>query len=97
MRYAPLLVLLAATSTQANGWEWKRQPISPGEYCEIQRIAKLTTLSKCELDGVVESERVAFNQQTLMQYNRMLPIPMPLSTTPVVAPPARRGLHRFVH
>ena len=97
MKYAPWLLLLVASSAQANGWEWKRQPISSEEYCEIKRIAKLTPLSKCELDAVVETERVAMNQQTMMQYNRMLPIPLPLMPTPCVPPPARRGIHRFIH
>jgi hypothetical protein len=97
MKYAPLFLLLVATTAHANGWEWKRQPITPEEYCEIKRIAKLTPLSKCELDSIMESERVAMNQQTMMQYNRMLPIPLPLMPTPVVAPPARRGIHRFIH
>ena len=97
MKYAPWLLLLVASSAQANGWEWKRQPVTPEEYCEIKRIARLTPLSKCELDAVIESERVAMNQQTMMQYNRMLPIPLPLMPTPVVPPPARRGLHKFNH
>jgi hypothetical protein len=97
MKYAPWFLLLIASSAQANGWEWKRQPITPEDYCEIKRIAKLTPLSKCELDAVAESERVAFNQQTMMQYNRVLPIPLPMMPTPVVAPPARRGIHRFIH
>jgi hypothetical protein len=97
MKYAPIFLLLVASSVQANGWEWKRQPITDADYCEIKRIAKLTPLSKCELDAVAESERVAFNHQTMMQYNRALPIPLPLMPTPNVAPPARRGIHRFIH
>ena len=97
MKYAPVFLLLAASTVQADGWEWKRQPVTPENYCEIQRIARLTALSKCELDAVAESERNAFNQQTLMQYNRMLPIPLPLMPTPNAPPPARRGIHRFIH
>jgi hypothetical protein len=99
MKYAPLFLLLAATSAHANGWEWKRQPITPEEYCEIKRIAKLTPQLKCDLDAIMESERVAMNQQTMMQYNRALPIPLPLMPTPVVAPPpkSQRGFHKFFH
>jgi len=97
MKYAPWFLLLIATSAHANGWEWKRQPISDSEYCEIKRIARLTPLSQCELIPVIESERMAMNQQTMMQYNRMLPNPMPMMPTPCVPPPARRGIHRFIH
>ena len=96
MKYAPMFLLLIVSTAQANDWEWKRQLVTPEEYCEIKRIAKLTTLTRCELDPVIESERVAFNQQTLMQYNRALPIPLPMMPTPNVAPPARRGIHRFI-
>ncbi len=97
MKYAPWLLLLVASTAQANGWEWKRQPITAEERCEIKRIARLVPLSKCELDAVVEQERMAFNHQTMMQYNRMLPNPMPMMPTPEVGPPARRGIHRFIH
>jgi hypothetical protein len=97
IKYAPVFLLLAASTVQADGWEWKRQTITPEDRCEIQRIAKLTALSKCELDSVVESERLAFNERTMMQYNRQLPSPQPMSLTPCVPPPARRGIHRFIH
>ena len=97
MKYAPLFLLLAASSAQANGWEWKRQPITAENYCEIERIRALTWLPKCQLDAVVETERDAFNQQTLMQYNRVLPIPLPMMPTPAVAAPPRRGIHRLFH
>jgi hypothetical protein len=97
MKYAPWFLLLIATSAHASGWEWKRQPVSPEDHAEIKRIAKLTPLAKCELDSAMETERVAMNQQTMMQYNRMLPIPMPMMPTPCVPPPARRGIHRFIH
>ncbi len=92
-----LVVLLATTSAQANDWEWKRLPISPEEYCDNRRVEKLTPLSKCELNSVVEAERAAFNDRTLLQYNRVLPIPLPSMPTPDVGPPSRRGLHRFFH
>ena len=97
MKYAPLFLLLLASSVEANGWEWKRQTITAEDYCEIEWIRRLTPLSKCELDPVIESERVAFNQQTRMQYERVLPIPLPMMPTPAVAPPARRGIHRLLH
>ncbi len=95
MRYAPLVLLLLAPSAFANGEEWRRQPITPADYCEIDRIARLTQLSQCELIGVAESERQATNRQVMMQYNGLLPAPMPLIPTPAVAPPARGGLRRF--
>jgi len=97
MKYAPLFLLLAASSALANGWEWKRQPITAEDYCEIQRIEKLTPLPKCQLDAVIESERAAFNQRAMMQYNRMLPTPLPMMPTPEVAAPTRRGIHRLFH
>ena len=97
MRYAPLVLLLLAPSAFANGWEWRRQPITSAESCEIDRIAKLNQLSRCELIGVAEAERQATNSQVMMQYNGLLPAPMPLLPTPAVAPPARSGLRRFFH
>ena len=97
MKYAPWLLLLAASTAHADGWEWKRQPVTPEDHCEIKRIAKLTPLSKCELDAVVESERVAFNHRAMTQYHGALPTPLPMMPTPVVPPPARRGIHRFIH
>ncbi len=90
MKYAPWFLLLIATPALANGWEWKRQPISAEDRCEIKRIARLTPLPLCQLEAVVESERAAFNQQTMMQYNRLLPIPLPMMPTPEVAAPPRR-------
>ena len=96
MKYAPWFLLLLAAPVQANGWEWKRQPISAEDYAEIKRIERLTPLPKCRLEAVVECERAAFNQQTMMQYNRMLPIPMPMMPTPEV-PTVRRGVGRFFH
>jgi hypothetical protein len=98
MKYAPLFLLLAASSVQANdwGWEWKRQPVTAEDYCEIKRIARLTPQTKYQLDVIAESERDAFNHQTMMQYNRALPIPLPLMPTPEVAWP-RRGPLRFFH
>ena len=96
MKYAPLFLLLAATSAQAQGWEWRRQPVTAEDRCEIQRIARLTALPKYQLDAVVEGERQSFNAQTMMQYNRQLPIPLPLAPTPVVAP-IRRGHFFFFH
>jgi hypothetical protein len=99
MKYAPLFLLLVANSAHANGWEWKRQPVSPEEYCEIKRIAKLTPQCKGDLDAIMESERVAMNEQTMMQYNRVLPIPLPLMPTPIVPKPpkSQRGFHKFFH
>jgi hypothetical protein len=97
-KYAPLLlILLGASSAQASGWEWRRQPVTAEDYCEIQRINKLTPLSKGELDSVIESERSAFNDRAMLQYNRVLPTPLPMMPTPEVGPPARRGIHRFIH
>ncbi len=94
MKYAPWILLLIAAPAQANGWEWKRQPISAEDRCEVGRIARLTPLSQCQLSSAIESERVAFNQQVLMQYHRALPIPMPMMPTPEVAPaPRPAGIH----
>jgi hypothetical protein len=91
-------VLIAASSAQAQSWEWRRQPVTAEDYCEIKRIDKLTPLSKGELDSVMESERTAFNDQSLLQYNRVLPSVLPSIPTPEVGPPARRGiLRRFFH
>ena len=97
MKYAPWFLLLVATSAHANGWEWKRQPVTAEDYCEIKRIAKLTPHAKCDLEAIVESERVAMNEQSMMHYNRMLPIPMPMMPTPCVPPPASRGIHKLLH
>jgi hypothetical protein len=96
MKYAPWFLLLIAAQAHANGWEWKRQPIAPDEWADIKRVARLTAQPKCQLDAIVEGEREAFNQQTMMQYNRMLPIPLPMMPTPEV-PRARRGIGRFFH
>jgi hypothetical protein len=97
MKFAPVLLLLAASTALADGWEWKRRPVTAEDDREIKRIARLTPLAKYELDAAAESERVAMNHQTMMQYNRMLPTPMPMLPTPCVPPPARRGIHRFIH
>jgi hypothetical protein len=98
MKYAPMFLLLAASSVHANdwGWEWKRQPVTAEDYCEIKRIAKLTAQPRYQLDAIAEGERVAFNKQAMLQYNRTLPIPLPMMPTPVVAP-ARRSVFRFFH
>ena len=97
MKYAPLFLLLAASTALADGWEWRRVPITDADRCEIRRIERLTPLSQCELVPVIEGERAAFNHQTMLQYNRALPIPLPMMPTPEVGPPARRGIHRFIH
>jgi hypothetical protein len=98
MKYAPLFLLLAASSAHATdwGWEWRRQPISAEEYCEIKRIDNLMPLSRGQLDAVAEGERDAFNRQAMMQYNRQLPIPLPMMPTPDLNPP-RRSPFRFFH
>ncbi len=96
MKYAPLFLLIAASSVQAQGWEWRRQPVTAEDRCEIKRIAKLTSLPKYQLDAVVESERTSFNAQSMKQYNRELAIPQPLAPTPVVVPP-RRSPFFFFH
>ncbi len=96
IKYAPVfLVLLGASSAQAQHWEWRRQPVTAEDYCEINRIARLSSLPKADLDSVMESERAAFNSQTMLQYNRVLPIPLPTMPTPDVAPPPRRGIVWF--
>ena len=95
MKSAPLLLLLVASSAPANDREWRRVPITPRSAARSSGSPGSPPLPKCELEGVVESERVAMNQQAMLQYNRVLPIPLPLMPTPDVAPPARRGIHRF--
>ena len=85
MRYATLLLLISAAPAQASGWA----RICPEDRAEVGRIYRLTTLECGPLRGVVEQERAGFNGQTLMQYNGVLPAPLPLSPTPEVAVPPR--------
>ncbi len=85
MKYAPLLLLLAAGPAQAASPWW----LCPEDRAEVNRVARLTALECGPLYGVVEQERAGFNQQTMMQYNRMLPIPLPMMPTPEVAAPPR--------
>ena len=85
MRYAPLILLLAAAPAQASGWVRN----CPEDKAEIQRIARLTRYDCGPLTAAVEQERTAFNQQTMMQYNRILPIPMPMMLTPEFLPAPR--------
>jgi hypothetical protein len=97
MKYAPIALLLIASAAQAHDWhwEWRRQPVTAEDRAEIKRVAKLTPQYMCDLEAIMESERMAMNQQTMMQYNRMLPIPLPTMPTPVVPPPPVRGFHRL--
>ena len=94
MKYAPWLLLLVAAPAHANGWEWKRQPVTADDYAEIRRIGRLTDLPRCQLQSVIESERAAFNHRAMMQYNRMLPTPLPLMPTPEINQ-QRRSPFRF--
>jgi hypothetical protein len=82
VRYAPLLLLIAAAPAQASGWG----KTCPEDKAEIQRIARLTRYDCGPMTAAVEQERAAFNQQTMMQYNRKLPIPMPMMLTPDFPP-----------
>jgi hypothetical protein len=82
VKYAPLLLLVAAAPAQASGWVWT----CPEVKAEIRRIDRLTRYDCGMLTAAVEQERAAFNQQTMSQYNRALPIPMPMMLTPEFPP-----------
>ena len=90
MRHAPLLLLLLAAPAQASGWG----RTCPEVKAEIRRIDRLTRYDCGMLTAAVEQERAAFNQQTMSQYNRALPTPMPMMLTPEFPPaPGPRTFH----
>ena len=97
-RYATaLLILLTASTAHGSGWEVRRVPISPEDRADLKRVAKLTPLSRAELEAAIEMERYSYNTEVMSFYNRQQPWRIPASPTPEVPPPARRGIHRFIH